>query len=393
MDVLKEGGRGAAGTRRTRIFSTTMVVSELAFTLMLLAGAALMVQSFISLYKVDLGIRTDNLMTMTVRLPEERYPDPQARLAFFERLEPRLSAIPGVEAAAVTTGVPPLDGGERIIQLEGQVSEPGVPGMFVGTVTVTPRFFDTVGVKVFGGRDFTDLDGAPGLESVIVNQRLAERFFPGGDPIGRRIRFTERRPPPTQPPDVWRTIVGTVPDIRQGSPDDAYLNSVAYIPYRQETPATASLLVRSALPPGSVIDAVRRGVQAVDADQPVYAVQTVAQLMAADRWWYRLFGSTFGIFAAVALMLSSVGLYAVMAYSVTQRTQEIGVRMAVGAQPDQVLWLILRHGLRQVMLGLVIGLGGAFVIGDILSGSLVQITATDPGTSRPSPPCWLRSRP
>ena len=340
--MLKEGGRGSAGNRRLRSFSTTMVVSELALTTVLLVGATLLGRSFLKLYNVDLGIRTDNLMTMRVELPEEKYPDPQARRAFFQQLEPRLAAIPGIEAAAVTTGVPPADGGERLLEIDDPNRASDARPVFVGTVTITPTFFDAVGVTMSRGRAFHDLDGAPGAETVIVNERLAERFFAGGDPIGRRLRFTQRQPAPGTPPDAWRTIVGVSPSIRQGSPDDAYQNSVVYIPYRQDSPASASLLVRSALPPGSVMDAVRREVQAVDPDQPVHEMQTLAQVLAADRFWYRSFGTMFGVFAVIGLVLSAVGLYAVMAYSVTQRTQEIGVRMAVGAQRRQVSWMILQ---------------------------------------------------
>ena len=220
-------------------------------------------------------------------------------------------------------------------------------------------------------------DGAPGAETVIVNERLAEQFFPGQDPIGRRLRFTLRNPAPGTPPDVWRTIVGISGKILHGSPDDLYVNAVVYIPYRQDSPADASLLVRSALPPGYVMDAARRAVQALDPDQPVFSMQTVAQVLADDRWWPRTFGTTFGIFAAIALVLSSVGLYAVMAYSVTQRTQEIGVRMAVGAQRWQVSWLILKRGLVQLALGLTIGLAGALALGRVLRAGTMP---AEPGT-------------
>jgi putative ABC transport system permease protein len=155
---------------------------------------------------------------------------------------------------------------------------------------------------------------------------------------------------------------------------------VVYIPYRQDAPGTASLLVRSAMAPGSVMDAVRREVQAVDPDQPVHGMQTLAQVLAADRFWYRSFGSMFGIFAVIGLVLSAVGLYAVMAYSVTQRTQEIGVRMAVGAQRRQVSWMILRVGLVRLALGLALGVPGALALGGVLNRTLVEISPADPIT-------------
>ena len=165
-----------------------------------------------------------------------------------------------------------------------------------------------------------------------------------------------------------------------GSSLDAYENAVVYLPYRQESPAVASLLVRSALPPGSVMDGVRREVQAIDRDQPVFTIQTLAQVLAGDRWWYRTWGSMFAIFAVIALSLSSVGLYAVMAYSVTQRTQEIGVRMAVGAQRWQVCWLILKRGLLQLAVGLTLGLAGTLALSRVLRRMVIQITPTDPLT-------------
>jgi putative ABC transport system permease protein len=378
-DALKEGGRGSAGNRSLRRFSTTMVVSELALTMALLVGATLMARSFIKLYSVDLGIRIDNLMTMRVTLPEEKYPDPLARLAFFERLEPKLAAIPGVEAATVTTGVPPDDERERLLEIEAP-SRPDARPVHVGTVAITPRFFDVVGVALLRGRSFHHLDGAPGAETVIINELLAERFFPGEDPIGRRLRFTERQPVPGRPPDAWRTIVGMVPTIRHGSSQDVYLNSVAYVPYRQDSAANASLLVRSVLPPAVVMEAVRREVHDVDPDQPVHAMQTLPQMLAATRWWHQSFGVMFGLFAVIALVLSSVGLYAVMAYSVTQRTQEIGVRMAVGARGRQVWWMIVRRGLVQLAIALPFGLVGALGMGVMFERMLVEMTPGDPAT-------------
>jgi putative ABC transport system permease protein len=280
----------------------------------------------------------------------------------------------------VTTGVPPLDGGERLLEIDEPALTSDRRPVFVGVVAITPRFFDVLSLPLIRGRNFHDLDGAPGSETVIINERLLDRFFRGEDPVGKRLRFTQRQPLPGAAPDPWRTIVGISPSIRHGSPQDAYVNSVVYVPYRQESPAAVSLLVRTALAPASVLDALRREVQAIDQDQPVYAMETLAEMLARDRWWYRTFGSMFLIFAVIALVLSAIGLYAVMAYSVTQRTQEIGVRMAVGAQRRQVSWLILKRGLLQLAIGLTIGLAGALALSRVVRRVLVEITPTDPLT-------------
>jgi putative ABC transport system permease protein len=378
--VLKESGRGSVGSVRARWFSGGIVVAELALSLVLLAGAGLMIRSFMKLYTLDVGFPTDHLVTLRMRLPESKYANADARLAFFERLEARLAAIPGVEAVAVTTGVPPFDGGERRLQIDGTTVESEEQRPNVSIVTIGPRFFNVVRVPLIRGRIFHAMDGAPGRETVIINERLASEFFHGEDPIGRRLRFAQRETTPGQPAPPWRTIIGVAPSIRHGSSQDAYLNAVVYVPYRQEAPSAASLMVRSALAPGSVMDAVRREVQAIDRDQPVFTIQTIDQMLAESRWPQRVFGSSFAIFAAIALVLSSLGLYAVMAYSVPQRTQEIGMRMALGAQGRQVIWLILKRGLVQLAIGLTLGLAGALALSRVLRGVLVEITPSDPVT-------------
>jgi putative ABC transport system permease protein len=375
-DVLKDGGRGSVGSGRARRFGTAMVVIELALTIILLVGAGTTIRSFMTLYFVDLGVDVEPLMAMRVRLPATRYPTAEARQAFFDQLQPKIEAIPGIEAAAVTTGVPPLDGGERLLEIEGQAPTDRPP--FVGTVTVSPRYFDVLGLHLVRGRPFDARDGSAGTETVIINDRLAAQFFPGEDPIGRRLRFTQRQPVAGTPTDVWRTVVGVSPLVKQGSPTDRYVNAVVYVPLRQEMPSNASLLVRSALPPTSVMDAVRREVQRIDPDQPVYTIQTVTQVLAADRWWQRTWGMTLGALAAIALLLSSVGLYAVMAGAVTARTQEIGVRLALGAQRRQVRWLILRRGLVQLALGTTIGLAGSLILRRVLPGGIEGISSHDP---------------
>jgi putative ABC transport system permease protein len=383
-EILKEGGRGNAGGRRARWLTGTMVVLELALTLVLLVGAGLMVRSFMKLYTLDIGIKPDHLMTMDMRLPDRKYPTPDARRAFYDRLAPKLAAIAGADSLSLTTSVPPFGTGRRSFDIEGRpVRRPEDPAPEAGVVTISPQFFETVGVQLRRGRGFTDNDGAPGAENIIVSERFATQFFAGEDPIGRRIKFTVSTPAPGQPAppvQMWRTIVGISPTLRHSQPQDAEPLAVIYRPYRQDPPAGVTLLVRSRLDAGAIMNAVRREVQTVDPDQPVFTIRTMDQMMAQLTWPYRVFGSLFAIFAVIALVMSAVGLYAVMAYSVTQRTAEIGVRMALGAEGGQVSWLILKRGLLQLGLGLAIGLGGAFGLSRVLGTLLVQVTATDPVT-------------
>jgi predicted permease len=377
IDLLfKESGRAELGNRGQRWVSGTLIVGQLAVTVILLAGSGVMLRSFMTLYQVDIGVDTSRLSTMTLQLPRSKYPDGSARRTFWERLEPTVTSLPGVEAAAITTGVPSRDGGERLVEVEG-ATHMAVP-VFVSTVVTTPRFFDAAGVAMVRGRNFTNTDGAPGAEAIIVNEVGAARFFPGQDAVGKRLRFTERGVAPGASTDAWRTIVGISGRILHGSSLDRYENAVVYIPLRQEAPATASLLVRSPQPPAAVMDAVRREVQRIDADQPVLTIQTLAQLLSRDRWWYRTWGGLFAILAAMAVLLSTVGLYAVLAYAVTQRTQEIGLRMAVGAQPRQVCWLILKRGLAHLALGVTAGLAGTLGLNQVLRFGLTEVGPTDP---------------
>jgi putative ABC transport system permease protein len=383
-DVLKEGGRGNAGGVRARWLTGTMVVLELALTLVLLVGAGLMIRSFMKLYTLDLGIKTENLLSIGLGLSNTKYPNAEARRTFYDSFGPRLTSIPGVQSVAFTTSVPPFGSGSRQYELEGapvRGAEQEAPR--VSIVTISPAFFETVGVQLRRGRAFNDNDGNAGAESVIINERFAAEIFKNEDPIGRRLRFVQSPAPagqPAPPTPVWRTIVGISPTIRHANSQDAQPTNVVYVPARQEPPGFSNILVRTALPPGSVMSAVREQMRSVDPDQPVQNVQTMGQLLDRQMWPYRVFGSLFATFATIALVMSAVGLYAVMAYSVTQRRTEIGVRMALGASSGDVRWLILRRGLWQMGLGLVLGLAGAFGLSRVLRTLLVQVTPTDPLT-------------
>ena len=383
-DVLKEGGRGNAGTVRARWLTGTMVVIELALTLVLLVGAGLMMRSFLKLYTLDIGIQTTNLMNMRMTLPDAKYKTPEARRAFYDRLQEKLSSVAGLESSALTTAVPPFGSTRRGIEIEGAPPRgPEDKAPRVASVSITPGFFQTMGVQVLRGRPFTATDGDQGFDNVIINDKLAAEFFKGEDPIGRRLRFAQGQARPGTPPPpvpVWRTIVGISPTIRHSPPQQGFSQAAVYVPIRTEAPGFVNLMVRSRLAPGSVVSAVRAEVQALDPDQPVSEIRTFADMMQQQMWAYRVFGGLFAIFAGIALVMSAVGLYAVMAYSVTQRTAELGVRMALGAGRGSVIWLIFRRGLWQMGIGLGLGLAAAVAVSRVLQTLLVDITATDPVT-------------
>ncbi|MGB2713338.1 MAG: ABC transporter permease [Vicinamibacterales bacterium] len=388
-EILKEGGRGSAGGRRARWLTSTMVVVELALTIVLLVGAGLMIRSFLKLYSLDIGARTDHLLTMSTGLPDQKYPKAEQRQIFYESVLTRLQTIPGMQAAAIASAIPFGGSDRRRLEIDGKPVAAETQKPSVAYIAISPRYFDVVAAPVRRGRGFTETDGGAGAEVALVNERFAAQHFPNEDPVGRRIRLLTgdgRTPPPaspsTPPPPEpkWLTIVGISPTIRQGDRQALEPDAVVYVPYRLESYSFMNILTRSQVEPGALTMQVRQTVQAIDPELPVFGVQTMDQFLSQARWPYRVFGSMFAIFAVIALVLSAVGIYAVTAYSVTQRTQEIGVRMALGARGGQVSWLILRQGLVQLAIGLAIGLAGALPLSGVLQTLVIQIPTKDPVT-------------
>jgi predicted permease len=340
-----------------------------------------MMRSFLNLYRLDVGIETGQLLTVRLALPTQKYPTPEQRRAFYERLDQRLAGLGGIQVGAITTNMPMGGGNGRLLEVEGRPPAAGEQPQTVTQLLIGPRYFETIGVRLARGRGFDDLDGMPGHDSAIVNQRFATMHFTGDDPIGRRIKLSNDGPSaPGTPAPVWVTIVGISPSIRQRNFQEPQPDPVVYIPFRAQSPGFAMLLVRAQRDAASVTNLLREEVRAVDADLPLFGIQTMDQQLAQQRWPFRVFGSMFAIFALIALALSAVGLYAVTAYSVAQRTQEIGVRMALGAQAGQVWWLVVRRGLVQLAIGLAIGLAGALGVGQLLQSLLVQTGTRDPIT-------------
>ena len=379
-EVLKEGGRSGSSGMRARRWTSVLIVAELALTLVLLSGAGLMMRSFLNLYRMDVGVETSHLLTMRLSLPNQKYPTPEQRRAFYDRLDQRLAGIAGIQAATITTNMPLGGGFSRLLAMDGRELAAGEQPPTVTQVTIGPRYFETLGVKVLRGRAFDDLDGTPGHDSAIVNQRFAAMHFGGDDPIGRRIKLTPDGPAaPGAPAPVWVTIVAIAPTVRQRmQPGDDLPDPVVYIPLRAQAPSFAMLLIRAQRDAASLTSLAREEVRAIDPDLPLFGILTMDQQLAQQRWPFRVFGTMFAIFAVIALALSAVGLYAVTAYSVAQRTQEIGVRMALGAQAAQVLWLILRRAIVQMAIGLTIGIAGAIGVGKLLASVLFQTGTRDP---------------
>jgi putative ABC transport system permease protein len=371
-EVLKDGGRGSSGGVRARRWTGALIVVELALTLVLLAGAGFMMHSFLSLYRLDLGIETSHLLTVRLTLPNLKYPTPEMRQAFYNRLDERVAGLAGVQGAALAASIPIGGGPTRQLLVEGRPDIAGQQPPVVTLVSIGPRYFETLGVALLRGRLFDSVDGTAGHDAAIVNQRFVAMHFGTEDPIGRRIKLTADGAALPGPEPTWVTIVGISPSIRQRFATEAEPDPVAYLPLRIQAPASTALLIRAQRDAASLTSLLRDEVRALDPDLPVFDIRTLDQQLAQQRWAFRIFGSLFAIFAAIALALSAVGLYAVTAYSVSQRTQEIGVRMALGAQASQVQWLILRRSLVHLATGLAIGIGGAWGVGRLLNSVLVQ---------------------
>ena len=378
-EVLKEGGRSGGGSVRTRRWAGALVVTQVALTLVLLAGAGFMMRSFLVLYRMDFGVPdTSRLLTMQLLMPARKYVTASDRATFLKRVDDRLSSIAGIESATTASNWPLGGGAPRLLAIDGRTPT-GERAPSVTLISAGPHYFDTLGVRLIRGRALTDADGVS-QQSVIINNRLAEMYFQADNPIGRRIKLTEEFP--TGPQTDWLTVVGVAPNVRQGDVTKVEFEPIAYVPH-SESPGMgrgATLLVRTRSDPAKATAVLRSEVRGIDADMPLFNIRTLDDVLAQVRWLYRVFGAMFSAFALIALVLSAVGLYAVTAYSVTQRTQEIGVRMALGAEPRSVRWLILRRALTQLVIGATLGVAGAFGVGRLLRSMLVQIPAADPVT-------------
>ena len=373
-DVARDTGGGLSGRHVRRV----LVVSEVALAVVLLVGAGLLIRSFQILRQVNTGFTMENLLTMRMVLPMPKYAKPEARRAFYDEALRRIQELPGVESAGVITFLPlSFNGMNFAFSVEGQPSPGDMKLPFALYRVVSPDYFRAMGIPLQRGRFFDAHDNADSQPVILVNRRLAEQYWPGEDPTGKRLKIG-----PLDSPNQWLTVVGVVGDVRQtGLYGDLRMD--IYVPYAQERRvfiAPRDLVLRTKGDAASVAGAVRQAVWSVDKDQPVSHVRTMDQVFAAAISQERFQALLLGLFAALALALACIGLYGVISYAVAQRTHEIGIRMALGARPHDVLRLVLRQGMSLTVVGLVLGIAIGSVTTRVLSDMLYGVTARDPLT-------------
>jgi len=372
---------GLRGSRPRRRISSVLVTAEVALALVLLVGAGLLLKSFARLRAIDPGFRPDHLLTMQIQLSGPRHRDDRQRISYFSQLQESLRRLPGVTAASVVGWLPVArvgadTGGGNPFSIEGRAWNPNGPVPQIAHTTAAGLdYFRTMGIPLLAGRVFTNSDTMDAAPVAVINQSLARGFFPGGDAIGHRILLGAPRPGAQ-----WMTIVGIIGDLRTGALDQAPMPQF-YWPVTQQAPASgAAVVLRTANEPLEMTREVAGVIRLLDPDQPVYNVTTMEQRVEESVGQPRFQTVLLGFFAVAALFLAAIGIYGVVAQSTTQRTKEIGIRMALGADATRVVASVLIDGLRPVLIGIALGSAGAAFMTRVLSSVLYHVTAHDPWT-------------
>jgi putative ABC transport system permease protein len=369
-EALKAGGRGDSGRGGHSRLRSTLVVSEVALSLVLLVGAGLMVRSFVAMQRADLGIKPENVLAMQISLPQQSYEDKDKRRNFYQQLLSRVETMPGVMKAGMVNIVPFSSSyTSRNFHIAGQPPSAKGEEPYVEIRAATPGYFDAIGTSLRGGRLFTAQDDAHAGRVILVNEEFARRFLPGQQAIGQRLELDGE---PKEIPE----IIGVVADVKNDDLDEAP-DPAAYLPYSQNPYLTMSLIIRGTQDPTRMVSGVRSEVHALDAALPVSNIKTISQMIYERVSPKRLMTYILAVFALCALLLASVGIYGVMSYAVSQRTQEIGIRMALGARTADVLKLVVSNGMKLTLIGVLIGLAGAFALTRFLENLLFHVTPTD----------------
>ena len=372
QESLREGGRGSSGERRAWL-RNGLVVAQVGLALILLVGSSLFVRSFLNLQGAKVGFDTAPLMTLRFYLPGEAYEPADAKARRVEDIVRRVEAVPGVQAAFASNFIPlGGGGGGGDILVDGKPVESGQEPN-ISLIAATPHLRQTLGIALVRGRDFTDTEGATRSAVALVNQTMARQIWGEDDPVGRRFRMKN------DGMLEWFTVIGIVGDFKhyQGDSDDS-IYPAAYVPYPFEPTLNTGLTVRVAGDPPAITSALREQIRQSDATLPIFRIFHMEELRRRSFWEYRLFGVMFFLFGAIALVLASIGVYGVLSYSVSQRTQEIGVRVALGAARRDVMRLIVGQGLRLAAIGIVLGMIAAAFVTPAVQSILYNVTPTDP---------------
>jgi predicted permease len=372
-EVLKEGGRNTTGGAGHRLRSA-MVMTEIALAVVLLVGAGLMMKSLLRLLDANVGFKTDNLLTMTVIAPAGKYTDANRQESFNEQLTQRIQTLPGVSGAGTVNILPINPGNTTRFNVEGDPVPPPGQEVEANIRNVSDTYFQTLGIQLIAGRMFDDRDKADAPGVAIIGKSVADRLFAGRDPIGRRINYTGIQ----GQPDV---IVGVVSDVKITGLDEA-VKPVLYYPFRQNTSVAANLIVRTNADPTALANAVRTEIRNLEPDVAIFNLRTMNELISTSpaSFMRRFPALLISIFAGVALLLASIGIYGVVSYSVSQQTHQIGVRMALGAQASDILKMVLRQGLVLALAGVGVGVLAALGLTRLLSSLLYDVRPNDPAT-------------
>ncbi|HSY59983.1 MAG TPA: ABC transporter permease, partial [Terriglobales bacterium] len=372
-EQLKEGGRGGMVGKSRHLFRNALVVGEIAASLLLLVGAGLTVTGVRALLRAHQNLLPESLLTMRVTLPDSKYIERPQQREFYSRVLEQLNASPGVKAASVATDIPFGDEGmSDSFRVEGIPSQPGEI-RFATINSVNPEFFHTMNIPLRDGRVFSDQDGADAPPVVVISERLARRFWPSESAVGKRVQSgAESSGKP------WATVVGVVGDIRYKWMDEGNY-PVIYFPYRQAPHQSSYIAVRAQGDPRAIVPAVRAVIAAVDPDQPIYEIKTLDRVISESVVGLSYVAVMMGVLGLIALVLAAVGVYGVMAYAVAERTHEIGVRLALGAQPREIMRLILSRGVFLLALGLAIGLPISYAFARLLASLIFGVSSTDAG--------------
>jgi putative ABC transport system permease protein len=375
-ETLREGGRGSTAGRNRQRLRGLLIVSETALALVLLVCAGLLVKSFVRLVQVDPGFKPENVMTLSVSLTVEKYKDPTRRVAFVEQSLERVRAVPGVSQAAFTARLPFSNsdalGNFEIVGRPAPRNSSEKP--LSNMRTITPDYFRVMGIPLRAGRYFNSQDRKGGTGAAIVNESLARRYWPDKNPVGQHIRGVGINLNGDEPPE-WE-IVGVVGDVHHTGLDKKP-EPALYFPYEQNTWSSGTFVVRTTVEPSTLAAALRREVMSVDKDQPVVDVQPLTEMISESVAQPRFYMILLGAFSAVGLVLALIGIYGVVSYAVTERTHEMGIRLALGATPADVLRLMIRHGMFFALAGIAIGIAGAFAATRYMSALLFGVAATD----------------